>query len=444
MTPHIGSRRLAVGLVASLGVLAAGPGRGDTVEASSTTLLMVRAQQREGGLRTVAPIYELLTVSGRDIGNPIAENLQFVFSGYGAGSIGRNLVWYSGASPQDRFFADFDLAYVQGELFRRAVQLRLGRQMVGGGVAGMLQVDGAGAIVRLPVGIGLSAFAGSPVSHLFDARGGDPTYNPYRGTFATGGRASFTLPSWGEIGASMVEVKDGGDPGRRQAGADVRVMPLPALTLFANTNYDLHEKRWAENNVVAQVQVLPKLLVRADYRQVDPDLLLARDSILAIFTSERRNEVGAGFQYGVWKGFTFSGDYHRLKEQDGNGHRASGRATWVAAHGLTAGAELGFQSMSSHPSGSYLNNGYLLARAFCSKNFGRVAGTLDLQEYALRNEVNGSKNSFLGTATAAYLLGRGFSVLLSGSGGATPYYERRFDVLAKLSYNQSYPLGEVR
>lgn len=444
MNPNIGSRRLALGLVASLGMLAPGPGKSDTVDASSTTLLIVRAQQREGGLRTVAPVYELLSVSARDIANPIAENLQLVFSGYGAGSIGRNLVWYGSAPPQDRFFADFDLAYVQGELLRRAVQLRLGRQMAGGGVAGILQVDGASAIVRLPFGIGLGAFAGSPVSHLFDARGGDPTYNPYRGTFAAGGRASFALPSWGEIGASMVEVRDGGDPGRRQAGADVRVMPLPALVVLANTSYDLHEKRWAENNVVAQYQVLPKLLVRADYRQVDPDLFLARDSIMAIFTSERRNEVGAGFQYGLWKGFTFSGDYHYLKEQDGSGYRAGGRATWAAAHGLSAGAELGVQSMSSKPGGSYLNNGYLLARAFCSKDFGRVAGTLDLQEYALENEVNGSKNSFIATASAAYLLGRGFSVLLSVSGGATPYYQRRFDVLAKLSYNQSYRLREVR
>jgi hypothetical protein len=444
MTPIVGSRGRALACAACSLLLAAGPARGDTVEASSTTLFVVRDQQRPEGAVTVAPIYELLSVSARDVANPFADGLQVVFSGWGAVSLGGNRVWFDRTAPVDRVFADLDLAYVQGELLRRAVQLRLGRQLVLGGVAGALQLDGASGLARLPYGFGLSAFVGSPVSQRFDARGTEATFNPQRGTFATGGRASWTIAPWAQLGASFVELKDRGDPGRRQVGGDVRVLVYQPLTVLANANYDLHESRWAEAGVLGQYQLLPKLFVTADYKHVDPDLFLARSSIMTIFTVERHNEVGGGVTFGPWNAVTLAGDYHYLKEEAAEGHRASARASWRVASATTVGAELGHQSLYAKPSGSYLNNGYFLARAYGSHRIRELTGTLDLQEYALQQPVNGQRNSFVATATAGYALGRGFAALVSASGGATPYFDHRFDVLAKLSYDQSYHLREAR
>ena len=91
MSPNFRSRRLVLGFAAFLGLLAPGPSRADTVDASSTTMLIVRDQSRAGDLFTVAPAYELLSVSARDLQNPVADNLQLVFSGWGAASIGHNL-----------------------------------------------------------------------------------------------------------------------------------------------------------------------------------------------------------------------------------------------------------------------------------------------------------------------------------------------------------------
>ncbi len=414
------------------------------MDAHSTTMLIVRDQARGGTLYTIAPLYEILSVSARDVRNPVADNLQLVFSGWGAGSIGNNLVWYDTTPPQHHVFGDLDLAFVQGDLFKRTVQLRAGRQLVVGGVTGALQLDGANALVRLPYGLGVSAYVGSPVSQRFDARGSEATFNPQRGNFAVGGRAYWTLPPWGEVGVSAVDIKDRGDPGRQQIGADLRVNPWRPLTLLASTNYDLYESRWAETNLVGQVQLLPKLLVSADYRHVDPDLFLARDSILAVFSVDRRNEVGGGLQYGPWRAVTLFADYHYLKEQDGHGHRASARTTWRPSTSTTLGAEIGFHSLYSNPSGSYLNNGYLMARAFGSKRICRFTGTLDLQEYAFQQEVNGHQNSFIATATLGYAIGWGWAALASAGGGETPYYKSRFDFMAKLAYNQSYHIGEVR
>src|SRR5690349_11862352 len=119
MSPNVSTRRLALSLAASLGWmgwLAPTPARADTVDASSTTMLIVREQARAGDTVLLAPIYELLSVSARGIQNPIADDLALVFSGWGAVSLGSNLVWYDTTPPLDHVFADLDLAYVQGEL----------------------------------------------------------------------------------------------------------------------------------------------------------------------------------------------------------------------------------------------------------------------------------------------------------------------------------------
>lgn len=417
--------------------------RADTVDARSTTLLILRDQQRQGGPVRVAPVYEILSVSARKISNPLADDLQVVLSSWGAVSIGRNLVWFDRTAPLDRVFADLDLAFVQGEFAARTLQLRLGRQLVTGGVTGALQLDGGHALLRLPYGLGVSAYVGSPVSQRFDARGTYATFNPQRGTFATGGRVYWAFGRWGEVGASGVEIRDRGDPGRRQIGGDLRVTPFRSFTVLGNGNYDLYESRWAEVGVLGQYQLLSNLLLTADYRHVDPDLLLSRDSLLAIFTVERHNEVGGGVQYSPWKVLAFAVDYHHLKEEGASGHRVNVRATWRPSAGAALGVELERQSFYG-PGGAYLNNGYYTARVFGSKQFGPFGATLDVQEYNLDQRVNGQHNSVLATATASCALGYGFSALVSGSAGVTPYFEHRFDLLAKLSYNQSFLFREVR
>jgi hypothetical protein len=441
MTPNNRIRRLApLGLAASLCSLAASTSRAETVDASATTMLIVREQLRAGTTVTLAPLYELLSLSARDIRNPVAEDLQLVIAGWGAVSLGDNLVWYDRDRPINHAFGDLDLAYLQGEILRRGVQLRLGRQLVAGGVGGGLQLDGGNVLVRLPFGLGVSAYVGAPVSQRFDTRGTEATFNPQRGNFATGARGYWTLPRWGEVGASWVDVEDHGDPSRRQVGGDLRLTPLRRLTLLANTSYDLHEERWPETNAVAQLQVLRTVLVIADYRHIEPDLLLARNSILAVFVLDRRDEYGGAVRYSGFKAITLDGDYHYLNLQSGDGHRAAARAAWHGAKDTALGVEL---SGVVTP-----DNDYIGARVFGSTRRDRLTGTIDLQEYAFDNPVtgsgNGRKNSFIATATLGYILGNGFAALVSGSGGVTPYYESRFDFMAKLAYNQSYQRREVR
>ena len=43
-----------------------------------------------------------------------------------------------------------------------------------------------------------------------------------------------------------------------------------------------------------------------------------------------------------------------------------------------------------------------------------------------------------------YTLTHGFSAVLSGSAGMTPYLEQTYDIMVKLAYNQTYRVQEVR
>jgi hypothetical protein len=234
-----------------------------------------------------------------------------------------------------------------------------------------------------------------------------------------------------------VSVENHGDPSRQQIGADLRATPCRPFTLLASTSYDLYEARWAETSVLGQVQIRPGIVAAVDYRHVEPDLFLARDSILAVFTVERQNEVGGNVHWEASKVVALQADYHFLeREGDSNGHRVEGRATWRPADHATVGVELG--TLRS-PDG----NGYFRVRAFGSVQIERWLGTVDVQEYAFREAINGVDNSFLATASLRRPIGRGFSALLSGSGGVTPYFERRFDVLAKLSYELAYRKREA-
>src|SRR5690349_17721704 len=94
LTVALGCARLAVVLAVPLSLVAPSAGRGDTTDASSTTMAIVRDRWNAGTSERIAPLYELLSVSARDVRNPVAEDLQLVVSGWGALSLGSNLVWY--------------------------------------------------------------------------------------------------------------------------------------------------------------------------------------------------------------------------------------------------------------------------------------------------------------------------------------------------------------
>jgi subtilisin family serine protease len=181
--------------------------------------------------------------------------------------------------------------------------------------------------------------------------------------------------------------------------------------------------------------------VTADWRFTAPDLFLPRTSILSVFSTEQRNDVGGGIRYEFERGLEAGVDAHLAiepGEEDGNYIGADTEAELVWRRGTSqAGVEVSYLDT--------LENGWFGGRLFGRRDFGsRLFASADVMTHFFREDVNGQGTAVTGTLTAGLKLARGFNAVLSGRAGMTPYLEQAFDVMVKLVYNQTYVAKEVR
>jgi hypothetical protein len=434
--------------------LFAGQARADTIDVTSTTMLQLGEQTRGGAalsepeLVTIAPLFEILTIAAHDVTNPVADDLALVVSTWGAYEL-QDMRWDNGTSSD--LHGDVVTMYAQGKLLDRRLTLRLGREHVMTGAARMIHLDGGEAIVRLPAGVRLSAYGGVPVSQRFASRGTLQSWNPSGGDVAFGGRAAWSLAFAGypgrglDVGASANFVQDGDESVREEVAVDARLQPLTDdLTFTALAAYSLYDERFSEVAGRASWSVTPQLRVEADGRFFAPDLFLARNSILAVFASERRTSWGGGLGYDLGKGLAVGASYHLAIEpgeteasddDDYFGHEAEASLEWHKGPTL-AGAELLYLDA--------LENGYVALRLFGRRDLGRFFATADVFSHLFRESVNGEDLAVSGTLAAGVDIARGFSAVVSGRAGLNPFLEQTFDVMAKLAYNSTYRIREVR
>jgi hypothetical protein len=435
--------------IAAAALLAAAAARADTVEVDSTTLLNVAQQTRGPGpdpeLVTVAPAFEILTITARELRNPLADDLTIAISTWGAWDL-NDRRWDAGTRSD--LTGDVVTGYVQGKLVDRRLTLRLGRAQVQTGVARMIHLDGGQAIAYLPAGVRLSAYAGVPVSQRFSTRTGFRSWNPLGGDLAYGGRLGWSLAVPGiagrglDVGASVNVVSEDSDPVKEEVGADLRLRIAEPLTVTAFGAYSLFDERMSEATVRAAWSATRRVLVEADYRFVAPDLLLSRDSILSVFSAEERQSFGGGASWELGRGLRVGANYHLLLEPDERGvssdelgHEADARVEWE--RGPTLVGVDGFFLDA-------FDNGYVGGRLFGRQTLGRAFAAAEVLLHVFREDVNGEGSAVSGTLSAGYELARGLSAVVAGRAGVTPFLERSFDVMAKLVYAQTYRKAGAR
>lgn len=436
-------------LAAAVAVAAAASVRAQTVEATSTTFLTAGQQTRGGAsgtepdLADVTTAFEWITLSARGLKTPITDDLQLVVSTWGSYDL-QDMRWDNGTGSD--VTGDVMTGYVRADFLKRRLLVRAGREQVGLGTARMVQIDGGDVAVRLPGGIGLTGYVGSPVSQRFQSRGELKSWNPAGGNFAYGGRLSYTLSLPGlsgrglEVGASAAVVTDDGDTARQDLGVDFRAQPVRWLNLNGYGVYSLYAERFAEGDVMLSGPLARRLHVSADWRFTRPELLLPQTSILSVFSSERRNDFGGGLSYELTNDVSVGADYHLIVQPGDGGDNSYGnevqaRATWARGES-SAGVE-----------GFWLDayeNGYVGGRLFGRRNFGPIFAAADVLAHFLREDVNGEDFSLTGTLSAGWAFARGWSAVLSGRAGTNPFFEQQYDLLAKLVYNQTYTVREVR
>jgi hypothetical protein len=335
---------------------------------------------------------------------------------------------------------------VRGQLFSRRLTLRAGRENVAVGAGRVASIDGADVALRLPLGIGLTAYAGVPVAQRFSARDASSSWNALAGDFAYGGRASIAirlpLPFLRSIeaGGSAAFVDDGGDAVRRDAGLDARLRLFGDLALNGWALWAMEDERLAEVAAVATWHPARTLFVTADYRHSAPDLMLPRTSILSVFSDSTRDEVGGGVRWELTRSIEAGLDYHTLLEPDGEegteiGHEAVARGDYVDGK-VRAGGELSYLKG--------IENGYVGARFYVRREIARLFAAGELLVHVFDEPVNSEDFAATAGATVGYKISKAWSASVSGRAGVTPFQEQQFDVMAKLAYNQTYRVREVR
>jgi len=411
-------------LFALLGLLAAAPASGTTLSATSTTLVAGRADPRDGTLHTVVPFLELVTLRAYDFGSPSIENAEVVLSGWGELVAG---------DPRDgkKGLGDLDLAYGEGSILKRRLFARVGRQFVVPGAASLLHLDGANATLNIIHGIGISGFAGAPVSPRFGYDYGD---------FAAGARAFYRPRIETELGLSYVFMYGHETILRRDLGFDGRARLLPGLSLMSYVRYAVTEKRIVDGNLALHYQILPDLEVAAVARRSAPDLFLPRYSIFSVFSEETRDEWGGFAYYRPVRWLDISADFYQFHNEAGTGYNTSGRVTGdLGRRGWHRFGVEGRKLMVPSDGFQSRDGGYLMGRVFGVERFTtKLSAILDVSYYHFDNDLNGYPRSVSASGSIGWDFAPSWRAVVTGVLSETPFASHQIETLAKLVYNGRY------
>ncbi|MGZ6069679.1 MAG: hypothetical protein ACXWK8_00605 [Myxococcaceae bacterium] len=406
--PGAGSRWATLALLSTLWAPLAAA---QTVDASSTTLLRLQPVWTAGTTQTGFWGTELvgLTVKGFDISGVDDFNIKLS-------------AWAQLASLQNSIYTgstgDIDFLYVQGALFKRHLILTVGRQIISGGAARVMQLDGLNATAMISRSFGISGYVGAPTPSRFGYQ---------YGNFAFGGRA-FWRPVYGsEIGFSYLEVLNNGYIARQDMGLDGQYAILRNLSVTASGILALGEGRWSDAAAGIRWRVIPDVELFATAEMTSPDLYLPRTSIFSVFSDAQRDGLGGGAFWQALPRLGLYGEYQHLWVEGGNGDQAEVRVTYKFAPRSTVGASWKLLYIPS--------NGANEVRAWVVTPVSqsvKLSGDVDWVRF--QNPINAYQTSLLATASANWLFAPGWTGMLSGSVGTTPFYQTAFSVTARIAY----------
>jgi len=202
------------------------------------------------------------------------------------------------------------------------------------------------------------------------------------------------------------------------------------VTVSGVLQWSLEEGRLAEGRLQALWQVDKKLQLVGDVSRTAPDLFIDRSSIFAVFSEELRNEAAPRWSTGSssrsrWRPTsTGCGWKAATATERGRGPRTGrrmgllrGRAAAArrARQRLYAGARL------RHPQAAAGHHHHARPRRV-------LAAATD----------HGSKHSFVGTLTGGWAFLPNWEAMIATSLGVTPYFERRTEVIARLSIASAF------
>ncbi len=387
--------------------------------------------------RTLLPVQEYVLLDARNLDTPWKrDSMEVELSAWAETTLGD-------PSPERPLDGDIQVAnvgYRQGP-----VSVRLGRQHVAGGAARYSRFDGADIAVDLGLGLGVEAYGGFTVLPRWDARPGyyilgsaaetqlkDPNavLAPSRaGTWLTGGRVGYRN-AWARAGVSFHEEHAGGELARRNLGADARADLHDVGTIASSALLDLDARRFADARVSADATPFDSLDLTAEFSHAEPALLLSRQSVLSVFSTDSYDEVGGFATFRAVRMLRFEASGF-LDVYDGGrpGARGEGavRALLDRAGHTTARVEY---TRLLAP-----DNGYHSVRLSLSRRFARtLAGTLEGYGYLYDSSIRGMRTSAVSAGTITWQAEAALSFLIGASLASSPYARLDAETQVRVAY----------
>lgn len=370
---------------------------------------------------TAVPITEYLYANARDVDAPWQKDaIGMEFAAWGR-------AWPTSTSLERPFDGDVQTASVR--LDAGPAWARVGRQQVAGGAARFARFDGVMVGARHE-GLFAEGYGGFSVLPRWDGRMGYHrlgseedtllTYQPppseRHSHWLAGGRLGYqTARVSGSVSFHDEQVQGGVE--HRNLGLDVGAQPFELASFGASGLLELDSGRFGQARLWVDATPHPILDVSAEFLHAEPALLLSRQSIFSVFTTDSYEEVGG----------TLSARALRWLRFDAQGYvEAYAKGDTGARGELAARVAFGrvnptlFRVAVSRVLAP--QNGYRGMRASFSRRLStRLSGTLEAYGYFYDQPIAGYTSSSVYAGTASYRVLDPLDVLWSVSLAQSPY-----------------------
>jgi hypothetical protein len=388
---------------------------------------------------TAVPVHEYLFANARDVDAPWQkDSIGIEFAAWGR-------YWPTNSSIERPFDGDVQTANVRVEA--GPTWARLGRQQIAGGAARFARFDGV-MVGGKAAGFFVEGYGGFSVLPRWNDRPGYHQLGAAEDTLLTyqpaapersnywlaGGRVGYQITHVsGSVSFHDEQVKGGVD--RRNLGLDVGAQPIPEASLGASALLDLDSGRFADTRFWIDATPHPLIDVGAEFLHAEPALLLSRQSVLSVFSTDSYQEFGG----------TLTAKVLRWLRLDTNGYIETYQGTGPGARGEVAArlATGGDNRTLVRVAYSRLiapKNGYQGVRVSLSRKLTRcLSSTLEAYGYFYDEPVAGYKTSSVYAGTASYRVIDPLEIMLSASVAQSPYASFDAQTMFRATYRFDAP-----
>ena len=302
---------------------------------------------------------------------------------------------------QDNKSTDGDLqyAYLTYHGPKNNTAFSIGRQFISEGIATEL-FDGIYLRNDFQYGIGISAFAGKPVT-----TGGITNPKVPDGALLYGARLSQSDKKNYSIGVSALKSESTATSNyREEEGLDLWVRPHQQVDINGRSTYNSITNGWMENSYALSYTPVSSVNLSADFSHINFKSYLYNVTTSALssnnpiwIANNKQTTYGTSATYTAIKNLTVAADYKFYSyDNSGDASYYGGKASYMFPEKLLVGG--GLHRMA----GDTDKLCYTEFRAFVAKKISQTDLTLDAINVNYDKKVNGISNSYVITGAAGY------------------------------------------